>query len=603
MHTKSELFQDKLQQLTEFNQALVYGFDPETSPQEILGSNTYQDTFFPALGQFADVLEGYLFAQNELLPAFRKIEEGSLDEIYFLNYIKQLHGYIGNILLALVEEKSGEYAQQQLFRWNPNADTYYLIYYMLTGTSHPFEGEPTALLIKLLTTQLSLSEAQTQQFIALLHRLKNDITITLRASQEKYIKHIVGITAEKLAVAYLSNKLSAEENGLVRKIVTICRDPEETPKLMDEFAKATLANWRKCDKKDTKAVARFLADMFYQFTDIHPFANANGRTATCLVNVFLRSIGLPSILMRNPGERDVSASSYSKAIDSINQTREPLANHIYQRILEAQKHAFADEKLAEATRLRFKLARQLYVLQSKHPQIDINDYQVTMRRYGEAAISEYSTSKYSTDEDIAICALKKFLRFLAEEENHLEQSSNKGMTKVTSSTSNTTSTSTQPGQLKQGFFTSVKTEGNKALDAANAEKCSDQSSSKGQTTATGFIGTTILSDREREQLKQDLSTLTNNTGWKINPKNHLDSWMETPDQSEAERVSKLLHAAGVGKVSKGMRSDNNQIHVVKCLNINLSELKNKIKSNNAAEAAAPDSEKVNAEINNPTAHQ
>ncbi len=94
---------------------------------------------------------------------------------------------------------------------------------------------------------------------------------------------------------------------------------------MDNFAKTTLSNWRKCNKKDIKKFHNFLLRCFFNLPISIPFGNANERTAGCLVNVFLRSIGLPSILMRNPGERNDSASSYSQAINAINQSRESLA--------------------------------------------------------------------------------------------------------------------------------------------------------------------------------------------------------------------------------------------------------------------------------------
>ncbi len=68
MHTKLETFQDKLKQLTEFNQALVYGFEPETSRGAILGSPSLEDTLYPAVRQYGDMLKGYLFAQKILLP-------------------------------------------------------------------------------------------------------------------------------------------------------------------------------------------------------------------------------------------------------------------------------------------------------------------------------------------------------------------------------------------------------------------------------------------------------------------------------------------------------------------------------------------------------
>src|SRR5262249_32613951 len=152
---------------------------------------------------------------------------------------------------------------------------------------------------------------------------------------------------------------------------------------------------------------------------------------------------------------------------------------------------------------------------------------------------------------------------------------------VTGSTSTTTSTSTQPGQLKKGFFTSIKTESNKAPDAASGEKRSDQSLSKDKTKATGFIGATQLSNDQQEQLKQGLFVLTKFKDWKINKNDHLESWIELHNESEAKEVFNLLTATGVGKVVLTKRKDNHKIHVVKCSNIDLTRLKNKIKPNNA----------------------
>ena len=232
------------------------------------------------------------------------------------------------------------------------------------------------------------------------------------------------------------------------KIVTVCNDPDDIPNLMNAFAKTTLASWRKCNTNDIKAVSQCLAEVFFQFTDIHPFDNANGRTATCLVNVFLKSIGLPSILMRNPGDRDDSSSSYTLAINAINQTREPFANHIYQRILAAQSQPFADEKLAETIVLRWEVAHQLQLLQKKHPQIDINDSQQVI-----VNISYLSKVQALTDtNEKSILAMNLFLAYLAQEGEDLDQSLSKGMPKITSSTSTTTSTSTQSGQLTGGGF-------------------------------------------------------------------------------------------------------------------------------------------------------
>lgn len=524
MYTKLEptiTFQDKLQQLNQFNQALVYGFDPEASPRFLLGSTKWEDHLYPGAGQYEDMLDGYLFAQNELIHVISKMEE-HFDETSLINYIKQLHGFIGKTLLEIQEEKSGEFAEQQIIRWNPSTQTDTLTYFILSGMKHPsLKGKnPTTLLIELLTNELGLSKAEVLQFVAILERLKNDPTIMPRASQLKYLpsNDSATLTKEKLVVAYLSNLLSKNEKELVAKIATICRDPNEIPAAMEEFAKTTIAKWKSCDKQDIRAVSEFLAEMFYQFTDIHPFGNANGRTATCLVNVFLRSIGLPSILMRNPGERDISSSSYSMAIELINQTRAPLANHIYQRILETQINPFVDAKLAETIVLRCNMARQLKVLQSKNPELDINEYQSVLNQF----FMRPEVRSFSTQEDMIIFALKGLIEFLFKEELRLDQVSR---------------------QL--------------------------------QSMRSGFITITTLSSQQKDKLKQDLSILTKTDGWKINPKNNLESWIEIPIMVEAEKVATILRESGIGDVLLSKRRDN-QIPVIKCSNINLALLKDKI---------------------------
>ena len=67
-----------LTQLTEFNHALIYGFEPEASPQCLAGSQTLTDMLFPIAGQYQDMLEAYLYAQSTILP---KIKENGVKGI------------------------------------------------------------------------------------------------------------------------------------------------------------------------------------------------------------------------------------------------------------------------------------------------------------------------------------------------------------------------------------------------------------------------------------------------------------------------------------------------------------------------------------------
>ncbi|CDZ79426.1 Fic/DOC family protein [Legionella massiliensis] len=465
------------------------------------------------------MLEGYLFAQNSLVPIFSRMDDDEINETVLINSIKQLHGFIGKTLLEITNDESGKYAVQQIIRWNPSTETDRLTYFTLHKMQHSsLNGKnPRTLLMELLTRELHLTKKEVIQFINLLERLKNDPNIKPRASQLQYINgDIATLTMEKLAVAYLTDLLTQDEKTLVSKIATICRDPADIPAAMEYFAKTTLAQWKSCDKQDLRAVSQFLSEMFYQLTDIHPFSNANGRTATCLVNVFLRSIGQPSILMRNPGERDLSSSSYSMAIEKINETRTPLANHIYQRILDTKISPFANAKLEETITLRCNVVRQLKILQAKNPTLDINNYQDTMNQFS------WNPEIYtlSTLEDKVIFILKGMLNFLVREEQKLDQ---------------------------------------------NAQI---------QSINRSFIPTTLTSP-QKEQLKQDLFTLTQVNGWKVNPQNNLECWIEIPLMNEAEKVAAKLRESEVGNVLVSRRRDN-QVPVIKCSNINLSVLKDKI---------------------------
>lgn len=94
-----------------------------------------------------------------------------------------------------------------------------------------------------------------------------------------------------------------------------------------------------------------------------------------------------------------------------------------------------------------------------------------------------------------------------------------------------------------------------------------------------FKSTTVLNPTQINKLKHDLSILTKTEGWKINPKNHLESWIEIPNKTDAEEVVKLLNEAGIGNAKLRRRRDNH-VPLVKCFNINLSVLENKISSSN-----------------------
>ncbi len=300
----------------------------------------------------------------------------------------------------------------------------------------------------------------------------------------------------------------------VKKIVTICMDPQDIPQAMFNFAKNTLSQWENCDKKNLKAVSEFLAEMFYQFTDIHPFGNANGRTGTAEINLFLKAAKFPSILLRYPGEKSSNSSLYSLAISRINETRKPLANLIYQRIHEAMKTPFIDAKLAKNVSLNCALAKHLKQFKEEYPKVDINVYQKTVEQIGQSYESEMNSK------DLLIFILENLIPIIVRDKKQLD-------------------------------------------DIKNSAK------------PIPFISTTSLGQQEREQITTNLTLLTKIEGWKINTKNHRESWVEIADKIKAEEIRDSLKLANIGTVVLSKRVDN-QVPVIKCSNINSTALKNAI---------------------------
>lgn len=394
-------FQEDLAQLTQFNPEIVTSLEPEMSAAMTLDMEKWEDTLFHLTGQIEDMLKGYLFAQNEFLPL---LSSGTLDKESFLILIKKLHAFLGKTLLEKDEIKAGEFCDMQVMRWNPTTQTDILTQFIMLGKNNLRE-ELTTLLME----EVGLSRAEVKQYLDLIKRLNTDNRIKPRESQLKFLTK-ENQWKEKLAVAYLTNLLTEREKKLVNKIVIICRDPAEMPAAMEVYAETTLAEWKMLDKQDRKAVSAFLANMFYQLTHIHPFPNANGRTATCLVNIFLRSINLPSILMRHVGDKTEESSSYSQVMKVIEETREPFTKHIEQRISEAEAQPFTNEQRAKGVALRCSSVRQLKVLKSIDQRIDLGRYEPVMLRYLNEAQMVFDDTV-----DITVRTFTQFLTFLNEE--------------------------------------------------------------------------------------------------------------------------------------------------------------------------------------------
>src|SRR3989338_9345597 len=105
-------FRKKLNQLTEFNQAIIYCLEPERMTDPSNGLRT--------IAQHSDVLDAYLYLQD-LLPALRDHLAEQLTPDYLLNVISNIHERVANTLMQFDaskgKAKAGQYTPTPVMRW------------------------------------------------------------------------------------------------------------------------------------------------------------------------------------------------------------------------------------------------------------------------------------------------------------------------------------------------------------------------------------------------------------------------------------------------------------------------------------------------------
>lgn len=498
-----------LTKLTEFNPALVYGFEPESSPQHLSGSRAVvTDKLFPEAGQHKDMLEAYLYAQDTILPQVKGI--GISPEI-LLKWVKSIHSILGKTLLQCYGKTPGEYASQGMFRWHQGSplNTLFILYF--SGLSYKTPEEFATFLHK----EHELDYSSALEFILLLEKIASDKNITVHDSQIPFIKfnHEAArgmIVLNKLFSAYNLDQLSITEKNIVDKIVKICMFPERIPGAMAKWANDTTAQYHNCDPANLDQVCEFLANTFFNLTEIHPFDNANGRTATCLMNIFLRSFGYPSILLRYPGDRDNRNNQYQKAIAEMASSLAPLKTLIRDRITEAQQTTFANEKRKQQIVLRVGLSDLYQVIKLKHPQVDIQSL------HSQALMSPKILWAIRTmdETDASICCL-----------------------------------------------TSVIEEVSKKLADLDQEK----------TQKSKLFLPVTLDKKQKALLLDNLIAISGCQGWKMNSKNELVAWLDHPDMKEAKKIASKLESCNFARVTVSLRVDT-KTPAIKCENIDYQKL-------------------------------
>ncbi len=504
-----------LHELKEFNPAIVYTNDVEASPALEAGSDALQDSLYPTIDQLHDLFNGYQFAETKILPFIKKNGREAVTEQQFLEWILTLHGAIGKTILELWNKKAGSYAEEGIALWHQGR---MVSEHLMRYFSKCYRGMTEVQLAQLIHKEHEVEVSEILDFIKLMQKVRGLSDVMLPESEDKHLREICGNTYEgtvllrRLFLAYRSNALTPVEKAIVNKIVMLGEDPKEIPNAMSVYARNTLKEFKACNGEDLKAVSAFLAKLFTRFTEIHPFGNANGRVATCIMNIFLRSLDLPSIVLRQVGENTDPKSPYSLAMDRLKTSTDMLEKLIYQRIIAAKKEAYSAPEREKVVELRVQfvvLARRIETMDRAY-NCDVIKHMACDTPVCRAALQ--GATAYS--DRIGIVMMEQMLLIAQRIESQL---------------------------------TSLK-------------------------KAPVFSLAAQLSEEQKSKLMSGLIQLSGQSGWKVNQKNGLVTWVELSDKSVAREVESKLSRSGVAVVTLATRKDNPTISVVKCEQINFKTL-------------------------------
>lgn len=350
--------------LKEFPHALVYAFEPE-------GNNEIDlDSRYQGIAQFSDTLGAYLYAQETMLPIIRSQGIHAIGKEQWIDWVKNIHQHIGYHLLKNLGQEAGKYSRYPIFRWHDGVEFQSAILPFLSMNDTVI-SEKLNLFCQKLANKYPHPKKDFVDFISLVQKIFLDSTFR----QKNWVKDIPYTLAQnkllKLYDAYYAGKLSTDEGVRTKKIVTLSTPPNIIPTAMDAMFERFSADLSQLNITDQTAVASFVAEVFYQITEIHPFINANGRTATCFMNLLLRAMDYPAIMLRYPGDKEDPTSLYSKAIEQINETREPLASLIHMRL---SMQPYEDEHLKSLIEIRVKLITAYHHLKQQFPEFEADKH-------------------------------------------------------------------------------------------------------------------------------------------------------------------------------------------------------------------------------------
>lgn len=338
-----------LSELKEFNPALVYGFVAE-DPQFHDYPKGSVAMILHIAGQLRDMQNAYFYAQDTILVDIRKNGLKTITPEKLGSWLNQLHTLIAKTIAEEAYTTPGVYCSE-ICRWKGKE-----------GANHEF------------ILQLSYGKADLSALARDNGFEKSTVEEFAKLFNNLFKKH--GRSAfDKLLELHQNNKLTPEERRASDHIFFMAFPAEKLKMLMTVFLAEFAKKWQECDPKSDDEIAKLASYAYTKIAGkIHPYFNANGRLATEIVNIILRSFNKPSILVRYPHERHDPKSAYQITLKNADKDPEAFDKHFKNRMHE--KTVYSDAELETWAVNRERCAVVYAKIMREFPQYDVDALEV-----------------------------------------------------------------------------------------------------------------------------------------------------------------------------------------------------------------------------------
>lgn len=352
----------QFEKLEKFHPRILSQYVPEALNNEDSKSLSFLFTRLQASGYYAAMA----YAEDVFIPQLKRIrkdKKNSNSEAVILENIRQIHRYASYTLAADTvvnpSQLAGEYVKLNTVQWMYGVDFGFKLSQALIKNQD----------IAPIFSAFKVDESLLPVFKNIINKLYKDNTLVVPPEaligidkKREPANYKVVLMFNKMLVGMSSDYFSEEEKAVINKFIKFKMKPEEIPLAMDKFLKELVKRLQACDGS-REQVIDLVTFCFREFTEIHPFFNANGRTGTILLNSILATFDYPTIIFRTHEDTEKPDSTYNLAFANIANESDSLRHHIAGKLQDAEKVSpLTAEEIKNLNKLREDIHLCLHVL-------------------------------------------------------------------------------------------------------------------------------------------------------------------------------------------------------------------------------------------------